>query len=565
MRWAALLVALSGCQLILGIPEGELDPPDETPDADVVKIPDAEEFDAGWRTVGGKIADDHVWEATDAGVWADGGAIPDGNLIDFEVDGGPIDAGLTPPPTGWQRESRDVDLSSQTLAVLLPRLGAPDGFVVRTATGAADGSFAIPDVPEGTYYFKWTPPGFSFPEIYVLEGSQPNLSFPRSGRPNKELATVVPTWMTFSVNGISPWSADDWFEVLIPALGAYWVFPFYGFFEPPTDGADSMRATAAWHSRGRALVRPGDLVYVAQLTPGTSSTGVVVKTLSRLMLTKDLFVKNGGTANLLQGRMSALTKNQTVAISFRRQQFGAYEDAMTPEGNVLEWVAGLVVDPMPGDASSTTFTHDLVIFQVPSGSDDVDMGAVIYADPYPTHWLRYYFGSVTVQRTYLAPGATTGALANATLTVNRQKTASVAEIVPVVSPARTPTLNGMDLMTDLTVPLAADQGPIEIAWTAPEKGSPNRFDLTIYQLRVDAGNTRFSAVVRFRTAGNRVLVPKDLLPVPGIYFAYLNAIDWDSQEPFEERIRFGPPVTSTAGLLTGTFTLVAPAKAGDAR
>jgi len=187
----------------------------------------------------------------------------------------------------------------------------------------------------------------------------------------------------------------------------------------------------------------------------------------------------------------------------------------------------------PGDAYSLLEFDTL-------GSADVDFGTLRYGNPFPTSWYRVVDSFVGFTKNYLAPGALVsepllrGVSTSQLLDPATQDDVHL-RLTPPVTPPRHPQINGKTLFANQ---LGVGTAPL-LSWTAPEVGTPNRYFVRVFELRVLGTRSQFLPVASLTTTQTSAALPPGLLAAGRLYTITIAATS--SSSPATQPSRNGLP------------------------
>jgi len=388
-----------------------------------------------------------------------------------------------------------VDFSTSTIAAItLSSLATIAG------TGATDGTFAIPNVPEGAFYLQ-------VDTNYIeLTGDTIDLGYDVLGRADVAAATQ-PTPLRFDVANLASWQMGDQLELTSPDNGTMAFDVSSTAANPPAVAATSLAgftydlANASY----RALFATTDHATLTQLA--THGTGpLAYQSAARTFTAPPFAVGNGGTASVA-GTFTTVPETSTANMSVDLRDFdgllrGSFPQALgypiyaiqvLPEAatrglyhdapDALQWLPGYGTPLMPFHVSGP------------------------YGDPYPAAWTRV---ETFVYYDVMMEGAVQ---VDAQLQIDRVQSAQ--PFVPLVGPVRAPMIDGGNFYLSHA---KVGETP-NLSWTAPALGTP-----TAYTVRVDrvSGSNRQTVAV-IDTPSTSVEIPPGIMHTGTSYVFEIDA------------------------------------------
>ncbi|MDB4952571.1 MAG: hypothetical protein JWO36_140 [Myxococcales bacterium] len=406
-----------------------------------------------------------------------------------------------------------ADLSAATVSVLaLPSFTGYPGIT------NADGTFSIPDVPEGPFYLKL---GNRYLE---MSADTVDLSFDSLGRPGVAGATN-PTNMTFNVTNLAAWQATDEIQMFSPGSGTI----AFAMQSGATSGAPAVAATSLSSfvfdlSRAsyRALIdgTMGDLLTMTQLATQTVGPRTF-RTVARSFAPASFTITNGGNATLT-GAFSTTATNPTFTAVWDRPAFDAELSAHSPRQTANNY-STLAVSTLPEAATRGVYhdAADLVVYAPGYTTDATAVSASWqYGDPYPVAWTRYGWCRYFTYR-FIQLGSATPTAIFASMLVFRDLSTVTAQspIAPIIGAVVSPKVNGMDAFGTLN---GVGTTPT-VSWTAPTLGVASRYYMDIYQVVAQNGATVLQGVARFETNKTQVAIPPAILTTGNAYVFEITA------------------------------------------
>jgi hypothetical protein len=463
--------------------------------------------------------------------------------------------------------------------------GTPDAIVFRNGGGftsvpltvAADGSFAVPNVPGGTYYLQTEQ--VSFPTNVAGQQSQsilvtlnpltsdtPDLSTALHGRPDAVVATG-PTPVTLNVTNLSPWAASAPFRdrLLIGAPQALGDEDVFELGPQPAAGTTSITQTFDWQVNlfdGFTQFLPdaskGDTTYIYHRTALAMPNGCGGTLTKRFAKSNTFTVPQGGgvTASF---ELQDAPLSETLSTAASLSKFAALVPQMNPAASLVEDPgfltfpsAGAALFAIPQSISYPDFPGLSSMVRVfsynyfGSLSADTDCGTVGYGGflDKPFHTMRNFAfeAGVILQ-------ADGGSVGMNPLFVAQEDANNVANALePKIGPVAAPRINGKDAFVAQT---SVGLSPA-LSWSAPAFGSASDYTVNIQMISVPDSESDIGQIIAGVHGSTSFTVPPGLLKAGKTYAAIITAADAPSHDP-NRPFRFGLPFYS-ADAVTNTFT-----------
>jgi len=392
------------------------------------------------------------------------------------------------------------DLTGEPISVLVPPT-----FTEILGSGDAQGMASIAGVPDGTFYLDV---GVNYE---VTSRSSIDLSDTRLGRATVEPATPG-TLITFNVSGLSPWQDGDELQLFAPNSGLIAFNMQRASATAPLLGATSLSGFQydLYRAAYRALVdaAAGDVVTLAQLA--IKYVGATpFRTIAERFTAPPFTIAAGGRSTLT-GAFSSIAQDQTLAVSWDRQEFDRALRSATPTEGTYSYPL-LALQALP-DAATRGFYHpapDIAAYEPGYVADTslLTTTGLTYGDPFPSTWTRIVTVRYYVYR-FIALGNAQPLAAFGYLDDDR-KLSAVANttITPSLGPILSPTVNGLDAYTNQT---GVGTQP-KLAWTPPSIGAPSRYIVIVSRVYDNAGRTAEQLLASVQTSEPNVVMPPDIL------------------------------------------------------
>jgi hypothetical protein len=404
------------------------------------------------------------------------------------------------------------NLSTATIGAWITEDG---GLVFRTGAGQTNGTFVIPNVPQGPYLLRLNS------TYFVTSTRDLNLDYALAGRPDAVPATIDPTDLTFSVTGLSSWGANDYlsFTSFNAGQGDMNGFERYGT-GAPTAGVMSYSGTINYFLYSNAFQSPmidstrGDVAYLVQQTYYLDG-GLGIGTATRTLEVTTLSMADGQPRTV--GGNLVAPPQTAVTYDYRGADYQAAATQLnSPMGSTQFFSAYLYQTPNPRQTTVDLFAMVASWFAY---EPTLPPTTVNYGLPFPAGWttVAYYSYGSPLQRTL--PSATAQSYSAKFTTLTSLQAFTSTPIQPVLGPPVTARINNLDLLLDQA---GVGLTPT-LTWGAPTLGTAQRYRLAVDRLTVNNGATRIAATTNIDTAGTSVTFPPGLLVSGQVYVITVTA------------------------------------------
>jgi hypothetical protein len=398
--------------------------------------------------------------------------------------------------------------------------------------GHTDGSFDIPNVPAGEFMLDLA-------GTYVYTTAHKlDLGSEISGRPTAMQASPG-TLIGGTILNLSPWQSTDqieWYD----ANGDGAAYAFSSTY--PTVGDSSLMGQPSMWSGSLIEGAKGDILYITQISGQTAPAGQFY-TVVRFLSLMGVQQQDGSTTNVM-GSFAPVTADQTVTIDFRASEFAKQATAVNPNATGYGAAFDVATLPGAGAAGLIGYETDLCLVE-PPGSNDVNLGTVKYANPFPPAWGTSVYAGESFNVLYKAPGASSAAKHYGSVFVQMPPAqASAGPIHLGVSPVLNAQINGTSAFGMLA---GVGTTPV-LSWSAPATGTPTAYQVLVYQVVNSGGTSVMQYVTTIATTTTKLPFPPNVLQKGNAYVFTINAIVSPidaSTAPF----RYSPSLAS-ASLLT---------------
>jgi len=290
------------------------------------------------------------------------------------------------------------------------------------------------------------------------------------------VAGTAPTNIALNVTDLEAWDTSDRLQV----TSSQALTNYRAFFSPaPMAGVTSFNGTAPWFGDGLGDASKGDVVFVHQRvksTPVSGTSTASLMTTAKFARLTDVTIIDGGTANA-SAQMTAAPQSGAMAIALRSSQFAALAPDVHPTLATVE-DGQVIVLSVPHSANypdmPSTLVTSLATLDVLTDPSDVDYGTIRYGqflDPFWKEFRRVFF-LFNVANSF----------ATATFQSDVPMSAvGAGAITPVVSPPKSPLVNGMDAFS---FPSGVGSQPT-ISWSPPVIGTASSYVVEIFAMTLD--------------------------------------------------------------------------------
>jgi hypothetical protein len=438
--------------------------------------------------------------------------------------GGGVDATPDPPPVStvngtaidtFTTPQGDVqvprDLSTMPIAALVP--GPEGGFTRIAGTGTSQGTFTIPDVPDGLYYL-------SIDGRYFITASRNvDLGVRNYGRSTARKVTAAT--LTLSVDNMAAWQKDDFLELYVPDAGAAFSSVEDFAQTPLVEGATTLALTADYLSAELPMAIDsslGDEAFLTHNISHASPEGVPYQSLGAISYLQPFSLASGGTVTAT-GTFEAVAQARNRAIDWRSSEF-----------------ANLISTGVPGGTTSfsNTFSGYVeidvraryslpVVFELKAPTNPDVLATVSYGNPFPATWKEHVRINVFGFKPYSSGGKNGNSLAGASLTASADELLA-GPIRPTIGPVQSLRVAGQDGAGPLT---GLPANP-KITWEPPVKGLANSYLVLVVRLVPDSMRLNRVTVGRISTTETSAFLPDGILKAGEPHYVVVRALSHPS-------------------------------------
>lgn len=387
----------------------------------------------------------------------------------------------------------------------------PQGVVTTfPGSGKADGTFAIPNVPEGTTYIA------RVGTRYLLDTTSRSLTLgdDRFGRPDAVLATKQ-VRININVGNLAPLADADELSIYSPTVDASRGAFLFNAQDPPLPLDTKVNTLYDYFAlEPKPWLYNNDAVYFAQLAGlinGNLRTFSLLRSLGPVLTT----VTDAAVGGSLTGNMSTVMQNQSVTLDWRRSAFSALVSAVHPKAALS--ALDIHISPSPGGFVRRGPPYNPPLLDLHTGTDiagvvdtgDLKTAALSYGNPYPSAWGQQGVAEAVIG---VAGQAFSGSSINARVGYVTDLTTFRA--TPVTPPLGPPTALKLvvpagekDLRTSV---MDAGLAPT-LKWSAPALGTPDRYLVRIVRRNNADPRNLDQEVAVIETTGTQLVIPPEVL------------------------------------------------------
>ncbi|WP_223643447.1 ABC transporter substrate-binding protein [Corallococcus sp. EGB] len=440
-------------------------------------------------------------------------------------------------------ETKPYDQSA-TSVVAYTRDSTTGAFTAYPGTGSADGTLSVPNVPSGRIYLKLGS------RYLVSTGRAFDLGSTEWGRDGT--FPTLPTPVTVSATGLSPWQPGDFLDMysLNPGAFGYISGSATGF---PLAGATSLSGLSFDYAN---MTNPvlldsglGDVFSLAQMRLQTSANGVPYRAMHRVLDTSMTQVE--GQPVTVSGTFTQPVETGTFAVDWRRSAFEALRTQVNP--GAVSTYSEIWMSARPAALSSALASISgpplLVKLNPDTQRTDIVTGSMTYNNPLPATWQKVALAAAGFTKSY-ALGTAAPYTMSVDIRVDQEASAfTAAPVQPLVGPVQAPQVNTRGAFQNLTgVGIDAS-----LRWSKPLVGTATNYVVNIYRLGTSNGSTTVTRVAALHTDLQSVYLPPDVLQAGQTYFAEIQSWYQPGSDlatsPFKRSLPRG-----RASVLTGMFS-----------
>ena len=419
------------------------------------------------------------------------------------------------------------DLSNRMPAAFTVDAGVISSYY--PGTGAADGTFSIPNVPSGLFYVRvrgWL----------ITSASALDLGDIALGRPDEVTAQSTST-LSFNASPMDPWQFGDDFELDCPQNDTWGQFirlsPSVTHWPQVGDAAlagltlpDTTDTLINGAFSQAALVEgsKGDRCLLAHLRLQQTNDSPHREFYTNRIEEFDPPAFNqvdGAQTDVPTGPFVPLTATTTSSVDFKASQFAAELVATGAAPNPTQVLFYIIGSP---PAANHTGMNINLMWMDTETLDDVVGTNMQWGLPAQGSWEAWVDAQAYRLVTITAPGAGSGqqfyeVIESAFEPSILSTTSTPTAITPALGQPQALQINGNDLLQPQS---AVGEAPV-LTWTAPTLGAPDLYTVMIYEVDNNNGATGMGLVAAFRTVATSLAIPPGILATGTSYVFNISA------------------------------------------
>ncbi len=447
--------------------------------------------------------------------------------------------------TTWYEDGTSSTVPAPDVASIAVDAIAPDGQGgTTTIAGVQDGgTWTLSSVPVGRYTLRVV--GARYTPLLFLQvaGNHIDLGYDRAMRHGIHLATSS-TVATFELSGLAPWASPDFIQLFAWAPALYQEATSYLETGATSGEAIEDFGNGSMGQQFNPLLIPSDRLYLAhfQAVTGAGNQQYWRPVAAGSVTGLDMV---DGTPLTIPLALAPVPQDRSATIDWRTTEFESHlaEAGSGARAAGTPHVFGVYGEPLPPGLSTGSSTPDSLLMYPPVGAD-VNLGTVTYGSYVPPPFNERAAAQFRIRVNRALPGATrTGFI----VPIGRTDAAVPSPIVPVLTPVRSVTIEGLDALQPQT---GVGLAPL-ITWGMPSVGAPEFYEVTVYALGATDGRTTSQHVVTLLAEDPGARVPADIL-VSGTSYVF-TVTAFSGMEGPASPFRFAVP-RANAGFVSEVFT-----------
>jgi cysteine-rich repeat protein len=411
-----------------------------------------------------------------------------------------------------------TDLSQVVVQALIVDPAQPAGYRVSVGTGRTDGTFTIPDVPDGAPFLLKLNTSYFATTLHDLDR---HFEFPLRGAP-KPAELSAPTMVDFNVTNMTPFVNGPegvFSRIEINSLNVGYQGQVF------LDNNATALATSYDWENGFSIVSTaiplpdatqGDDLTMLHLrddrVPGGFGRKQVVTRVIDTFMPSGVTIANGATTNVA-GSWTPATVNRSINLSVTR---GLFDNAYDGTSQVQGMFVSLHAHPVFNDFDfwSTVFVAHFIDW-----SRSASLGEAVgfmYADPYPASWSRILVVDYQRFRWVRLPNTTTPTAIFASNVRALAYTGGNPITNPVVQAPANIKVNGKDAGAGGLINFDGT-APVEMTWNAV--AAAEQYFVRVDRVFPNGSQTRRSSAAGLTTAQTSIKIPAEVFS-GGEFFAF---------------------------------------------
>jgi hypothetical protein len=381
-------------------------------------------------------------------------------------------------------------------------------FTELLGTVAADGTFAIPQVPPGTFYLRidYSDGNGKYVEPFFIVTSERkfDLGAVLVGRPDAKRARTQPTTLEVKASGLS-WQPDDELELYSREIDGLETLDHFGANEGDSEVTAAVDLSESWHGLGLVEGDKGDQLIV--IHKATAPAGTSRYQAARGWFTAPAFNHQDGAQAMVSGTLQPLPQ-QNVSVTWNQAA-----------------LAALASDVNSGAKAGGHYLRIYAEADPARGALDYDpelVTASFSAEQSKDQRLDLAFGNPFSGRSLMVSTSTSFKHPDSRVDIGFY----IGSFGPLDTMTRGP------IAVTLTPPRALRVEGAKVSWDPPAVGSPTGYEVTVYE-KDDMDLWWYR--LRIWTAGRSVILPPGLIEGTGPHVIQVQANNTrDPRAPFRD-------------------------------
>ena len=409
------------------------------------------------------------------------------------------------------------------------RIPGATGWANWPAQVADDASFTIPGAdPAGAYWLRvFDQRDGPIDRYYWTDARDIDLGYDVLGRPDAQVAQDSDTVLEVTTTFGTPWTALDGLEFFVPNIGVDHVRFGYALQRSLQPGSAGLDFNVVWKDTPLPAASKGDRLHVVRFTETTDAATGLVYSSPVEVFEPDPFTMSDGQHTAVSGQFVPAPASD-FPLHFSSRAFSALQPEFNPTGQE-EQIGDLQVTAPPegsqlGDISYREFDKYQLPYDVSPQlfsvvampRSDADIHTTLHiGNPYPasdlitSYWTGFDVYLSVVDNPIEGPAK--GYFFGTASTATREPLSDSNMLVPAITPATNPQIEGRDLFSNQT---GVGLTPT-LSWSAPRVGVPTSYEIELFQLVIQHNNFGLVPIVGLASFELAALtVPGDVTSVP---------------------------------------------------